>query len=325
MGRSYTCSTVPGARSAPLRCYAPRMKFRRLPPLHTLEAFEAAARRLSFKLAAQELHLTPSAISHQIKALEAFLGFELFRRGNRSLELTDGGQAYLQVVREILSRLRSGSAKVAQRYARATLKISAGPFIASELILPALPDFQEAHPDIDVRIDTDLRPVDLLHEDTDIALRFGSGQWPRLAAERLMTVSAVPVCTPALAKILRKSGPGRLEDVALIHSSPMPDGWSQWATAAGVTLGKPRRDVWLDSYLAILRAAEQGLGLALGLVPMVDPWIRRRKVTTPWPELKMPIPHGYYLLHRPEDADRPEVAAFRRWLVELLRREQVIG
>ena len=100
------------------------MKFRRLPPLHTLEAFEAAARRASFKLAAQELHLTPSAVSHQIKALEDFLGFGLFRRGNRSLELTDGGKAYLQVVRETLAKLRSGSAKVAQRYARATLKIT---------------------------------------------------------------------------------------------------------------------------------------------------------------------------------------------------------
>lgn len=301
------------------------MKFRRLPPLHTLEAFEAAARRASFKLAAQELHLTPSAISHQIKALEAFLGFELFRRGNRSLELTDGGKAYLQVVRETLSKLRSGSAKVAQRYARATLKISAGPFIASELILPALPAFQEAHPDIDVRIDTDLRPVDLLHEDTDVALRFGNGQWPRLSAELLLTMSAVPVCTPALAKTLRKRRPDQIDDITLIHSSPMPDGWAQWATESGVTLGKPRRDVWLDSYLAILRAAEQGLGLALGLVPMVDPWLARRKLAMPWPQLKLTIPQGYYLLHRPEDADRPEVAAFRDWLHELLRRERIAG
>ncbi|MFA5940065.1 MAG: LysR substrate-binding domain-containing protein [Sinimarinibacterium sp.] len=299
------------------------MKFRRLPPLHTLEAFEASARRSSFKLAAQELHLTPSAISHQIKSLEAFLGFDLFRRGNRSLDLTDGGKAYLQVVRDTLAKLRSGSAKVAQRYARATLKISAGPFIASELILPALPAFQEAHPDIDVRIDTDLRPVDLLHEDTDVALRFGNGQWPRLSAELLLTMSAVPVCTPALAKALRKRTPDQLDDVTLIHSSPMPDGWTQWAAETGVTLGKPRRDVWLDSYLAILRAAEQGLGLALGLVPMVNPWIARRKLAMPWPRLQLTIPQGYYLLHRPEDADRPEVAAFRDWLHELLRREHV--
>ncbi|MEQ1439293.1 LysR substrate-binding domain-containing protein [Fontimonas sp. SYSU GA230001] len=295
------------------------MKFRRLPPLHTLEAFEAAARRASFKLAAQELHLTPSAISHQIKALEAFLGFALFRRGNRSLGLTDGGAAYLKVVRDTLANLRSGSARVAQRYARAQLKISAGPFIASELILPALPSFQEAHPDIDVRIDTDLRPVDLLHEDTDIALRFGDGRWPRLHAERLLSMSALPVCTPALARILRTRDPGRLEGITLIHSSPMPDGWAQWAAATGVTLGTPHRDVWLDSYLAILRAAEQGLGLALGLLPMVDPWIARRKLAIPWPRLRFDIPQGYYLLHRPEDSERPEVVVFRSWLRGLLQ------
>lgn len=301
------------------------MKFRRLPPLHTLEAFEAAARGLSFKRAGTELHVTPSAISHQIKALEGFLGFDLFRRGNRSLELTDGGKAYLAVVRDTLARLRDGSGRVAQRYGRASLKISMGPFIASEIVVPALPSFQEAHPDIDVRIETELRPVDLLHEDLDITLRFGSGQWPHLTAERLMNVAAVPVCTPAIAKQLKKRTPSELEDVALIHSSPMPDGWRDWARAASVSLGKPRRDVWLDSYLAILRAAEQGVGLAMGLVPMVNPWIKRRKLATPWPDLKFEIPQAYYLLYRSNDEDRREVQVFRAWLRELLARETVIG
>ncbi|HSW14465.1 MAG TPA: LysR substrate-binding domain-containing protein [Solimonas sp.] len=294
------------------------MKFRRLPPLHTLEAFEASARRLSFKLAAEELHLTPSAISHQLKALEAFLGFELFRRGNRSLELTEGGKAYLAVVRDTLSRLREGSQRVAQRHARASLRISMGPFIASEIVLPALPAFQEEHPDIDVRIDTHLRPVDLLHEDIDIALRFGDGQWPQLAAEHLLTMWAAPVCTPSMARALRKRGPGELQQVTLIHSTPMPEAWPMWAKGTQVTLGKPKRDVWLDSYLAILRAAEQGLGLALGMLPVVDPWLKQRKLSMPWPQLKIRIPQGYYLLYRPDDHDRPEVQAFRDWLRQLL-------
>jgi LysR family glycine cleavage system transcriptional activator len=300
------------------------MKFRRLPPLHTLEAFEAAARTGAFKDAAQQLHLSPSAISHQIKALEAHLGFELFRRGNRSLELTDGGKAYLAVVRDTLARLRSGGARVAQQYARASLKISAGPFIASEIIVPALPSFQEAHPDIDVRIDTDLRTVDLLHEDTDIALRFGSGHWKHLAADRLMRVSAVPVCTPAIARTIRRGGPTQLQDVALIHSSPMPDGWKMWADATATVLGTPKRDIWLDSYLAILRAAEQGLGLALGLVPMVNPWLKRRKLVAPWPDMQVDVPQAYYLLYRPDDLERPEVVAFRRWLKSVLRRETLL-
>lgn len=297
------------------------MKFRSLPPLHTLEAFDAAARHLSFKRAAAEQHLTASAISHQIKALEGFLGFSLFRRGNRSLELSEGGKAYLAVVRDTLSRLREGSGRVAQRFARAQLKVSMGPFLANEIVVPALPSFQDAHPDIDVRIETELRPVDLLHEDMDIALRFGSGPWPQLTAVHLMTVAAVPVCTPALARVLRRNGPGQLGDVPLIHSSAMAEGWSLWERQAGVSLQKSRRDLWLDSYFAILRAAEQGLGLAMGLVPMVDPWLRRRKLATPWPALRYTLPQGYHLLHRADDGDRREIEAFSRWLQALLARE----
>ncbi|MGH8444330.1 MAG: LysR substrate-binding domain-containing protein [Solimonas sp.] len=291
------------------------MKFRRLPPLHTLQAFEVAARTLSFREAAAELHLTASAISHQIKALEAFLGFALFRRGNRSLELTDGGRDYLAVVRDTLNRLRDGSHRVAQRHARAQLKISMGPFIGSEVILPALAAFRERHPDIDVHIETTLRSVDLLHEDLDIALRFGDGHWPKLASVPLMHMSAVPVCAPALARELRGRSPDDLRDVTLIHSSPMPDGWADWAQLVGVELGRPKNDLWLDSYLAMLRAAEQGLGLTLGLVPMVNPWLRRRKLAQPWPKLRSEIPQGYYLLYRESDRERREVAAFRDWIV----------
>jgi LysR family glycine cleavage system transcriptional activator len=300
------------------------MKFRRLPPLHTLEAFDAAARALSFKRAAGELHLTPSAISHQIKSLEHFLGIDLFRRGNRTLELTDGGRAYLAVVRDTLTRLREGSGRVVQRYGRASLKISMGPYLASEIVVPALASFQEAHPDIDVRIETELRPIDLLQEDLDIALRFGRGQWPHLTAERLMTVAAVPVCTPALARQLRKTTPAQLGAVALIHSIPLPDGWQDWARGAGVTLGAAASDIWLDSYLAILRAAEQGVGLAMGLVPMVNPWLRQKKLAMPWPQLRSELPQGYYLLHRKDDGERREVLLFRDWLQALLQRETVL-
>lgn len=301
------------------------MKFRRLPPLHTLEAFEHAARTQSFKSAAQALHLTPSAVSHQIKALEQHLGFSLFRRGNRSLELSGGGKAYLQVVNDTLARLREGGQRVAERHARATLKISMGPFIASEIIVPALPRFQERHPQIDVHIETTLRPVDLLHEDMDIALRFGGGKWPRLSSHLLMEVDAVPVCDPATAKKLRRGSPAELRDITLIHSSALPDGWPQWAQLTGVKLGKPRRDLWLDSYFSMVRAAEEGAGLTLGMTPMVNPWMRRRRLVAPWPKLRARIPQAYYLLHRRADSDRPEVAAFHKWLVEVLDSDIMLG
>lgn len=298
------------------------MKFRRLPPLHALEAFEHAARLGSFKDAAAVLHLTPSAVSHQIKALEAFLGFALFRRGNRSLELSEGGQAYLEVVQDSLQRLREGSRRLAERYSRTRLKISLGDFIASEIVVPALPGFQQQHPGIDLVIGTTLRPVDLLHEDIDVALRFGDGRWPRIACHRLLDVDAIAVCDAATADKLRGGSPAALGEVPLIHSTAIPDSWAQWAQALGQPLGRSRRDLWLDSYLAIVRAAEQGAGLALGMVPMVNPWLRSGRLVSPWPALRMRIPQGYYLLHRLGDETRPEVAAFHHWLVELLAPER---
>lgn len=294
------------------------MKLRRLPPLHALEAFEVAARELSFRKAAEALHLTPSAVSHQIKGLEDFLGFALFRRMNRALELTEGGRDYLGVVQASLDSLREGSQQTRRRYGRhTTLKISAGPFIASEIIVPALPAFQLEHPHIDLNIETTLHPVDLRREDVDIALRFGSGNWPGATARRLLTVKAVPVCAPALAERLRGT-PGDVSEVNLIHSIPLPEGWKQWAELSGTALGKARSDLWLDSYFAILRAAEQGVGLALGLVPMVNPWLRAGRLVMPWPALQLEIPQGYYLVHRPADEERPEVQAFCAWLSELL-------
>lgn len=301
------------------------MKFRRLPPLHALEAFEHAARSGSFKSAAQALHLTPSAVSHQIKALETFLGFALFRRGNRSLELSEGGRAYLKVVQDTLQRLREGSGRVAERYSRARLKISMGDFIASEIVVPALPEFQEQHPQIDLRLETSSRPVDLLHEDVDIALRFGDGRWPKIACHRLLEVDAVAVCDAVTARRLRRGSPADLEGVALIHSSALPEAWPQWSQAVGQPLGKPKRDLWMDSYLGIVRAAEEGAGVALGMVPIVNPWLRRKRLVSPWPKLRARIPQGYYLLHRQGDEERPEVAAFHRWLVDLLASDRLLG
>lgn len=301
------------------------MKIRRLPPLHALEAFEQAARSGSFKTAAQALHLTPSAVSHQIKALESHLGFALFRRGNRSLELSEGGKAYLKVVQDSLQRLREGSGRVAERYGRARLKISMGDFIASEIVVPALPDFQERHPGIDLALETSSRPVDLLHEDVDIALRFGDGRWPRIAGHPLLQVDAVAVCDVATARTLRKRTPADLDGIALIHSSALPEAWSQWSQALGQPLGRPKRDLWMDSYLGIVRAAEEGAGLALGMVPIVNPWLRRKRLVSPWPKLRVRIPQGYYLLHRQGDELRPEVAAFHRWLVELLASDRFLG
>lgn len=297
------------------------MKLRRLPPLHALEAFEVAARELSFRKAAEALHLTPSAVSHQIKGLEEFLGFALFRRLNRALELSEGGRDYLAVVQSSLEALRQGSERARQHHGRrATLKISAGPYLASEIMLPALPSFQQEHPEIELNIETRVQAADLRREDLDIGVRFGDGRWPGLSAVHLLGIEAVPVCSPALAASLRDRGPGELAEVSLIHSTPLPEAWAQWAQLSGATLGKPKGELWLDSYFALLRAAEQGLGLTLGLMPVINPWLRDGRLALPWPQLRARIPQAYYLVHRPGDEARHEVQAFTAWLTALLQR-----
>ena len=238
---------------------------------------------------------------------------------NRALELTEGGRDYLRVIRDTLDGLREGSQQARQRYGRhTTLKISAGPFIASEIIVPALPSFQREHPHIDLNIDTSLHAVDLRREDMDIALRFGGGRWRGATARRLLTVRAAPVCAPAMARKLRKLKPGDVAGVSLIHSTPMPEAWAQWAERAGVKMSAAKGDLWLDSYFAILRAAEQGVGLTLGLVPMVNPLLKKGTLAMPWPDSQVEIPQGYYMVYRPADEDRPEVRAFRDWLFDLL-------
>lgn len=295
------------------------MKLRRLPPLHALEAFEVAARELSFRKAAEALHLTPSAVSHQIKGLEEFLGFALFRRLNRALELTEGGRDYLNVVQASLEALRAGSERSRQHHGRrAMLKISASPYLASEIMLPALPSFQREHPQIELNIETRVQAADLRREDLDLAVRFGGGPWAGLNATRLLEVEAVPVCSPALAATLRGRGPDELAGISLIHSTPLPESWPQWARLSGATLGTPTGELWLDSYIALLRAAEQGLGVALGMTPVINPWLRAGRLALPWPQLRARIPQAYYLVHRPGDEARHEVRVFAAWLSALL-------
>lgn len=292
------------------------MKIRRLPPLHALEAFEIAARESSFQRAAATLHLTTSAVSHQIRALEEHLGVELFKRGNRSLTLTEAGRAYQDTVRDSLARLRDGGRRVVARYAHAKLKLTMGAFVATEIVVPALPEFRARHPGIEVAIDTDVRTRNFAREDMDIALRFGEGRWPSVIAEKLLDARAVPVIAPRL--LGRRRSPPPLAQFTRICATPIPQAWEIWAPLAGVDLASiPGEELWLDSFLAQMRAAEQGLGVALGLRPIIDGWLREKRLVAPWP-LEIRMPQGYYLAFRAEDADRPEVLAFREWVRELL-------
>jgi LysR family glycine cleavage system transcriptional activator len=293
------------------------MKMRDLPPLNALHSFSLAAHSLSFREAAESLHLTPSAVSHRIKSLEAHLGTPLFHRHNRTVRLTEAGQRYLLVVDSILLQLRDASAQIASRHARPSLRLSIGSFIAAEWLLPALPEFRAAHPEIEIIIETDLRSADLSRDDVDIALRFGSGHWTGVTAHRLIAIQAVPVCAPALLpETLSASTIGALPR---LESTPVPDGWSMWASAAGIELPKAEHSLHLDSYQSLIQAAEGGLGIALGMRPLIDPILDRGRLVPAWPEA-VRVPFSYFLLHRPGDESRPEIAQFLDWVKKVMSR-----
>ena len=201
---------------------------RRLPPLNALKAFEAAARHLSFTRAAEELFVTQAAISHQIKALEEYLGIKLFRRKNRSLLLTEEGQSYFLDIKDIFASISEATDKLLARSAKGALTVSLQPSFAIQWLVPRLVKFSERHPDIDVRI----KAVDMdegsLTDDVDVAIYYGRGNWPGLRSDKLHTEYLIPVCSPLLLtgpKPLRT--PDDLTRHTLLHDTSRRD-WKAW-------------------------------------------------------------------------------------------------
>ncbi len=290
---------------------------RRLPKLSSLDTFRVAAAEGSFKAAAELLHLTPSAISHQIRGLEAELGTPLFERQVRKLVLTPAGRDYAAVIDEAFSLLARGTHTLQAQASRQSLGLTMGSFVADEWVLPHLATFTRSHPNIDLRLDTSQRSRDLMREDIDVALRFGvRGRWPGLTAVHLLDVYATPVVSPKLLD----GQPATIEVLSRLprlESTAVPDAWAQWERVMGLKLERPEHTVWMDSYLALLHGASQGLGVALGLCPLINSWLDGQRLVAPWPRTPKPAA-GYWFVHRPNEQDDPAVSALLQWLRDTL-------
>ncbi|GAA4253476.1 transcriptional regulator GcvA [Azospirillum formosense] len=287
----------------------------RLPPLNTLRLFEAAGRHQSFKAAAEELHLTPSAVSHGIQTLEDWLGVELFLRGNRSLSLTPAGHAYLPRVRDALHALALATESVPGRAPSGRLSVSAAPTFALRWLIPRLPAFQERHPAITVALDTAHRVVEFPRDGIDAGIRLGRGDWPGLAALKLMEEDLVPVAAPALAA--RIACPADLAAVPLLHVADVSEDWTAWAEAAGLPPAALddglKRGLRLDAIHMAVDAAVRGLGVIIGRRPTVDPELASGQlVEVMGPRLR--AKSAYWLVTAQDSLRRPEVAAFRAWM-----------
>lgn len=289
---------------------------RRLPPLRSLRAFEAAARHLSFARAAEELHVTPAAVSQQIKILEDHLGLALFRRGT-GVTLTEPAAAALPLVSDAFDRLERAVDRLRVGQDGGPLVVSAPPSFAARWLIPRLERFQSRHPDIELRLSASTRLVDFDTEDVDVTIRYGGGTYAGLHVERLMAEAVVAVAHPRLAESLRQ--PADLLGATLLHNEGMnwdpsyPD-WPRWLAEAGLAVEAPLRLRPFGDANLVIQAAMAGLGAALVWHSLVTDDLAAGRLVALFPA--RPLRNAYHLVCPPKHLDRPKVAAFRAWLRE---------
>ncbi len=293
---------------------------RRIAPLNALRAFEAAARHLSFTKAAEELHVTPAAVSHQIKGLEDYCGAPLFRRMTRALLLTDEGQRALPLLRGGFDLLAEASDRLSVSIDGNILTVSAAPSIAAKWLVTRLERFRMAHPDIDVRLDATERLSDFDRDGVDIAIRYGGGVYPGLHSTRLFETTVFPVCSPALVAGPRPlASPGDLAGHTLLHidwrsgDDSWPD-WRMWLAAAGATgIDQDRGPRFNDVAMAVQTAID-GHGVALANDVLVADDFAAGRLVRPFEE-SVSTDFGYFAVCPEGRTSDPRVAAFRDWLL----------
>lgn len=287
---------------------------RRLPPLNAIKAFEAAARSESFTRAAEELFVTPGAVSQQVKGLETELGLKLFNRNHQRLVITEAGRDYLAVVRDALDQIALGTERLMRRQRTGVLTVSVSLDFAAKWLVNRLGHFAEAYPDIDLRVAASDQRIDFAREDVDLAVRHGDGQWPELDAVRLCSERLFPVCSP---KLLR--GRNRAASAADLLRFPLLrlddwTNWGHWFEAAGVTAPATPGPV-LNRASMLIDAAIDGQGVALARTALAAWDIIHGRLIRPI-DVSLALDNTYWVVCPRATAGTPKIAAFRQWLLE---------
>lgn len=303
----------------------------RLPPLTSFRTFEAAARHLSFRKAADELHVTPAAVSQQIKSLETYLGVSLFLRQPKALQLTEEGLAMYPRVRDGMDSF--AAAIESTRRAGLALNVTAPPSFATRWLVPRLARFSLAHAEVAIRIssnpenidgpqtalDMTIEASDPRHEASEVAIRFGTGIYPGYQVEKMLTPDYVLVCSP---RLLDGEAPLRspedLVNQILIHDESIPDpeqrpSWHEWFKLAGVSGVDTERGPRFSNSILAQEAATEGQGVALALRPQVEAEVAAGRLAIPF-ATTLPSAYAYYLVIPQAIAERPVVTAFKDWL-----------
>jgi len=293
----------------------------RLPPMQALRAFEAAASTGSLTRAAEALHLTHGAISHQIKALEADLGVRLVERAGRGIRLTDEGQRFANRVRTAFAELSDAVREMTDHANPRQLRVSVIPSFAARWLLPRMGRFLAAHPDIDLDVRANLALADFHREDTDVAIRYGFGDWPGLVAEHLLDEIVFPVCSPRYANGKLPARPADLARHLLLRSDS--EFWKPWFEAAGLDWPEPVRGPMFNDSSHMLQAAAEGQGIALARSSLLGNDLHNGALVRLF-DVVVPAPRKYFLVYPPRLAKAPKLAAFRQWLNDEVAAERPI-
>lgn len=283
----------------------------RLPPMQALRAFEAAARERSLTRAADSLHVTHGAISHQIKALEADLGVRLVERAGRGIRLTDDGERFAGRVRAAFAELTAAVQEIGARANPRLLRVSVVPSFAARWLLPRIRGFLRAHPDVDLDVRSNMANVDFQRDDADIAIRYGYGDWPGVTAEHLLDDWFFPVCSPRLNHGRLPSRPEDLARFTLIRSEDEP--WGPWFKAAGLDWPEPARGPIFNDTSYCMQAAIDGDGIALARSTLLANDVRNGILVRPF-AIEAPAPRKFWLVYPPRSANSSKLALFRQWL-----------
>lgn len=294
---------------------------RRLLPLNALKAFEAAARHLSFTKAAEELFVTQAAVSHQIKALEEFLSMKLFLRRNRTLLLTEEGQAYFLELKDIFKHLQEATERLLAKGSKGAITVAMPPSFASQWLVPRISRFSVEHPDIDVRIKAVDFDEGFLEDDVDVAIYYGKGRWSGVKADKLHTEYLTPLCSPMLF-----NGPKPLNSLSdlkhhvLLHDLSR-EAWKNWLKSVGVSGVNVNQGPVFSHSMLVLQAAALGQGIALGNTILARPELDAGRLIMPFEE-KVASRDAFYLVCDEAQADLGKIAAFRSWILAQVEEEQ---
>jgi len=283
--------------------------------LRGLRTFCVAARYESFRTAGEELFITASAVSHQIKSLEEELGQQLFERGSRELSLTDTGQSLYEEVSPLIEKLDAVAASYKTGATSSSIRISVQPFFGSEYFVPRLSEFTAAHPEIDIQVGTSDESTEKHPSDADVSIRLFRSPPPDMPSNLLFPLRMVPAGSPEFKKAMTVRNKKIVSEFPIVVHETHPKAWAKWANAAGIQLPEKSKVIRLDSTIAVLRAAQRGLGAALVPVPMGDLWLKEGSLVRLFRK-EYVANVSYYLVCKEDRAEDSGVRKLRHWILE---------